>query len=54
MIYEYKFPVSDVIIKNFILLNLELEVEAENLPEIDDLTKVEITVKNLKMISSQL
>ena len=27
-----EFPVSDVIMENFILLKLELEVEAESLP----------------------
>ena len=35
-----------MIIKNFILLNLELEIEDKSLPEIGDLAKIEINVQN--------
>ena len=45
MIYQFKFPLSDVITKKFILSNIELEVEDKNLPENGDLAKSGINDK---------
>ena len=45
LIYQCKFPVSDVIMQTFMLLNLELEVEAETLPLVM-WQKLNLIVKN--------